>query len=210
MSKFKTILPVKGIYTPRFFIWGRGFLHGKVLHTGGLDPDTNIISSGYVTGQTKRFRNACIIRREQAKTTLSGVWAEADQLLIDFVAVSSALDSIGKSQDSHSESNAQVRANERAAGKRASYEAERQEILKKLANITNNIRAEVDTAHDQMEATAEILLSTLSCYGHGLLMKPVYQHNLPIIVFEDCAQKILASHEGTWNAINSILKEVKK
>ncbi len=210
MSKPKTVLPMKGIRTPRFLIWLRGFLHGKIIHTGGLDPETNTISSSYITGQDKRFRNACIVRREQAELKLAKAWSEADQLLIDFTAVSNTLTDSDKSQNRHSESNAQARANERAAGKRASRESERQAILKRLANIVNDVRAEIDFAHDQMEATAEILLSTFSCYGHGLLMKSVYANNLPNITYEDCAKQILASHEDTWNAIVSIMKEVKK
>lgn len=50
MRKNKTVLPIKGMRTPRFFIWLRGFWHGKVMHTGGIHPETNVIASGYVTG----------------------------------------------------------------------------------------------------------------------------------------------------------------
>lgn len=210
MSKIKTVLSVKGLRSPRSFIWLRGFLHGKVIHTGGLDPETGIISSGYVTGQTKRFHNACVARREQAEVKLTKAWADADQLLIDLAAVSSALADSGKSQNPHIESSAQARANERVAELYASREAERQSILKSLASIANGIRAEFNFAHDQMEATAEALLSTFSCYGHGLLMKPIYTRNLPAINYEDCAKQILTGHEDIWNAIISTLKEVKE
>ena len=65
-------------------------------------------------------------------------------------------------------------------------------------------------ADNNMEATAEILSSTFACYGHGLLMKPIYDYNLPGITYEDCAQQILNNHEDTWNAVISILKEVKE
>lgn len=82
--------------------------------------------------------------------------------------------------------------------------------MKKLAQLANDIRAEFGSAHDQMEATAEILSSTFACYGHGLLMKPIYDYNLPGITYEDCAQQILNNHEDTWNAVISILKEVKE
>lgn len=210
MGNNKTALPMKGIRTPCFFIWFRGFWHGKVIHTGGLDPETNTIASGYVTGQIKRFRNACVTRREKAEEKLGRVWSTADELLIDYAAVTAALTESGKSQNSHSESNAQARSNERAAGKLASHENERQSILKNLAQLANDIRAEYGSAHDQMEATAEILSSTFACYGHGLLMKPIYDYNLPGITYEDCAQQILNNHEDTWNAVISILKEVKE
>ena len=114
-----------------------------------------------------------------------------------------------KEQNAHSESNAQVRSKEKAAKRRASFEEKRQAILKSLATIANDIRAEYDSAYDQMEATSELLASVLACYGHGLLMKPVYSNNLPAITYEDCAKQIIVNHEDTWNAIGSILKGVK-
>ena len=204
MSKTATVLPMKGLHTPRFLIWCKGFTHGK-LRTGGLDPETNTLSSGYITGQTKRFRNACIVRREEADAKLTKAWTEADQLLIEYSTLSAALaDSDG--QNARSETSAQARARERAAGKRAN----RQTILKNMAGLVNTIRGEYDTAHDQMEATAESLLSVYACYGHGLLMKPIYQNVLPELPYEDCADQILTAHESTWNALVTIVQNAQE
>lgn len=83
MSKVRTTLPMKGLHTPLFFIWTKGFIHGKIIRTGGLDPETDTICSGYITGQIKRFRNACVVRREQAEGSLAEVWNKADRLLVD-------------------------------------------------------------------------------------------------------------------------------
>ena len=210
MSKTSTVLPMKGIHTPDGFLWLRGFIHGKVIHTGGLDPETGTISSGYITGQTKRFRSACVARCEYAEDKLKKEWADAGQLLIDLASISAALAVASGRQPSAHGNSAQARAQEKAAGKRASRRAERLAILKQLSNIANTIRVEYDRAHDQMEATAEMLLSTFSCYGHGLLMKPVHANNLPAVSFEDCAAQILKRHEDTWNKMVSILKEVKE
>ena len=199
MSKTATVLPMKGLHTPRFLIWCKGFTHGK-LRTGGLDPETNTLSSGYITGQTKRFRNACIVRREEADAKLTKAWTEADQLLIDYSTLSASL----------ADSGGQTRARERAAGKRASRKADRQTILKNMAGLVNTIRGEYDTAHDQMEATAESLLSVYATYGHGLLMKPIYQNVLPDLVYEDSVQQILSAHANTWNALVTIVEEAQK
>ena len=108
------------------------------------------------------------------------------------------------------ESKAWIRSKERAERRRAEYEEKRQTILKNLAKIVNDIRTEYDAAHDQMEATSELLASVFACYGHGLLMKPVYAHNLPVINYEDCAKQIIMNHEDTWKAMDSILKGVKE
>ena len=208
MNSFKTALPMKGLKTPRLFLWFKGFIHGKVLHTGGLDPESATISSGYVTGQIKRFRNACVARRELAESKLSQKWSKADQLLIDYAILTSSL-ADGSPQNQNKSSSAQARINEKAAQKRASQQSERQVILKSLSDIVNDIQAELESAHDQMEATAELLLSSFSAYGHGLLMEPVYASTLPNVTSGNCAEQILKSHEDTWNKIGSILKEVK-
>ena len=128
-------------------------------------------------------------------------------MLIDYAAVTSTINDSTKLQSSHNESNAQIRSKERAASRRVTRKAERQTILKNMAKVVNDIRAEYNNAHDQMEATSELLASVLSCYGHGLLMQPVYNYNLPDISYEDCVKSILDNHKDTWNAINSILKK---
>lgn len=178
MSQTKFILPVKGIRIPRIFLWGRGFIHGKIIHSGGLNPETGTISSGYITGQIKRFNSACIVRCESTAEKLKKEWADADQLLIEL--------------------------------SKASPETESLTVLKmkRLSDLANIIRSELNQTQDQIEATAEMLLSTFACYGHGLLMKPVYDHNLPNISCEH-VEKILKNHEVTWNAITSVLKEEK-
>ena len=100
-----------------------------------------------------------MLRREEAETKLTKAWTEADQLLIEYSTLSAALaDSDG--QNARSETSAQARARERAAGKRASRKADRQTILKNMAGLVNTIRGEYDTAHDQMEA---MTLATRIC-----------------------------------------------
>lgn len=201
MVKNQSVLHMKGIHTPEIFIWFHGLWHGKVIHSGGLDPETNCIASAYVTAQIKNFRNACILRCEKAESKLNNSWHQADDLLIDYSSVTTVLQ--------NTSDNAGVTADKQSVRKIAAYESERENILKKLAEIKNDIQAEFNIAHAQMEATAECLASKLACYGHGLLLKPVYNHNLPAIAYEDCTKQIINRHEDTWNAIVSIVKEVK-
>ena len=210
MSKTKATLPMKGLNTPRLFLWIKGFLHGKIIHTGGIDPETGTIASGYITGQIKLFHSACTIRSGQASTKLKKTWDEADNLLIQYACVCSELKESSTHQESVGESNAQARAREMADKARANHEAERQDILEKLAGLSNEVRDEEALARSQMEATRDLLHSTFASYGHGLLMKPVFSHNIPVVTCDDCADQILKSHEGTWNSVVSILKEVTK
>lgn len=201
MVKNQSVLHMRGLHTPNLFIWFHGLWHGKIIHSGGLDPETNCIASAYVTAQIKNFRNACILRCEKAESKLNNSWHQADDLLIDYSSTTTALQ--------NTSGNAGADAGKQSVRKIAAYESERENILKKLAEIKNDIQAEYNIAYAQMGATAECLASKLACYGHGLLLKPVYNHNLPAIAYEDCAKQIINRHEDTWNAIVSIVKEVK-
>lgn len=71
---------------PRLLLWCRGFLHGKLLRTGGAAP-RGVITSGYISGQLERFRGACAVRREQAEWALSGDWRRAGELLAQLEAL---------------------------------------------------------------------------------------------------------------------------
>lgn len=201
MVKNQSVLHMRGIHTPNLFIWFHGLWHGKIIHSGGLDPETNCIASAYVTAQIKNFRNACILRCEKAERRLNNSWHQADDLLIDYSSVTTALQ--------NTSGHAGADGGKQSARRIAACESDRENILKKLAEVKNDIQAEFNIAHAQMEATAECLASKLACYGHGLLLKPVYNHNLPAITYEDCAKQIINRHEDTWNAIVSIVKEVK-
>lgn len=209
MKKTKTTLNVKGLRTPRLCLWIHGFFHGNILHTGGLDPETKTISSAYVTGQIGRFRNVCVERRALAEENLKKEWAEADQLLIELTNLTKTLSESSVLYEPADESSAHARARETVIKIHTARENEHLAIHKRLANIYNTICAEIHLAHDQMEATAEMLQSTFSAYGQGLLMKPVYVYNLPVVHYEDCIEHIFKNHENTWNAIISIVKEEK-
>ena len=210
----KTILHVKGIHTPRLIIWAKGFFHGKILHSGGLDLETKKLSSSFITGQINSYREACVVCRDQAEKKLASKWAEADQLLIDYVSVMSALELDKAENDQHSIdgiiTSAQARAKQRAAEKRASLLADRQDILKAMAGIASDINSHYLTAHAQMEATAEALMSTFSAYGHGLLLKPVFPHSLPDLSFNDCSDQIILNHITTWDAMLKILEKEER
>lgn len=204
-SHKSTTLRMKGLHMPRILIWLLGFFHGKILHTGGLDPDSQKISSAYISGQTKRFRAACVKRREKARAKLDREWTAADELIVDFKDVSSALEKLKDEPVLSNGTSTEARANEVAKKKRYSYESQLLAIKKRLSNTVNTVCSEIHKANDQMEATSDLLLSGFACYGHGMLMKPVFSRNLPEISFSDCTEQILKDHEITWNTIRAIL-----
>ena len=207
MRKSTSALRVRGLRTPRILIWFRGLLHGKILHSGGLDPETGVIASGYVAGQTKRFIGACVARRDLAERRLADCWAGADRTLLELPGVKAALAAIEVPPKVPGESGSQARAREKAEAQRASVEEKRLTLMKSLSDFYNTILKEYNEAADQMETTASRLLSCFSAYGHGLTLQPVFDGTLPDVPPGSCADCILNDHRQTWTKLITALKE---
>lgn len=203
-DKTKT-LKMKGLRIPRILLWIHGFFHGKILHTGGIDLETQRLSSAYVSGQAKRFHAACVDRRKQARAKLEHEWADADELIEDFKNISSALERIDEDHAPSNGTSADARSKEATQKRRNSFESDLLSIKKRLSNIVNAVNAEIHEANDQMEATSDLLQSNFACYGHGMLMKPVHLRNLPEVSYTDCSEQILKDHKSTWDAMKTIL-----
>lgn len=207
MKQNWTILQVKGLKTPPLFLWVRGGVHGKLLHTGGLDPQTNVITSGFVIGQLARFQSACALRVQQAEKTLKPKWSEADQILLELSDISAQLARGSRAALDETVGNAaRARAREQEASRQISLAARNLKMHQRLVEISNDIRSEIILATEQAESTAELLRSSFSAYGHGLLLRPVQAQNLPRIPKEDMAEKILRDHQTTWNTMQQELE----
>lgn len=205
----KNILSVPGLATPRWILWIHGWFHGHVLKSGGLDPETNIIASCYITGKCSLFHRACIARIEALESNLQKKWADADGLLVDYKELNSVLKTELPSFASVSDS-IRARENERNAKIRASQAADRQAVLKKLMEIASNLRSEEHLAIDQMESTAAKLKSAFAAYGHGLLMKPIYASNLPQVTCVEYLDAYHRGHEAAIMALDMIASEIKE
>lgn len=204
MTKVKT-LHVRGLHTPRFLVWLLGFYHGRILHTGGLDPENETIASAYIAGQTKRFCKACDIRRAVIRKNLDDDWKTASSLLIEFDELSSKISEIDFVHPL-GENHAKTREDAARTKLVKSYETRRTVIRKELSEICNKIHAETSLAQDQIAATAELLLSVFACYGHGLLKQPVYSHNLPCLPSENALYEVIGGRERIWENMNLLLE----
>ncbi len=191
--------------------WGgglfvKGFVHGKIIHSGEIEPETQIVRSPYITGQEKRYMAACMERREKAERVLEKEWKKADKLLIEMSAISLRLTSDIEKRKIY-ETKGWEREKEKVVESQVKCETRKMEVLEELSEIFNTICNEINESNDQAAATAELLLANISWYAHGLLLKPVSAHNLPAITYEDYASQILKRHEITWNAIKLLLKK---
>lgn len=207
----KSHISMKGLRTPRICLWISGFVHGRILHTGGLDPKTNTITSAYITGQLKRFESACIMRFADAEASLEKDWETAEHLLIDYENASFKLASTTDfTVFSGQSSSEEKRAKEHDAWNRAALVAEQIAIKKQLADISNHVSGQISQACSEMESTGDLLLGCLSAYGHGMLLKPIGPSLLPKIQLDSYRSRLLEEHQRIWNEMMTILKNTEE
>lgn len=200
-------MKVMRIHYPGTYLWFKGFVDGRILHTGGIDPQTNTVYSPFITGQLELFQGACATCRGNAERKLKKEWDEADSLLIDLEGSTGMIESgnkapfIGEGNEEDRDGIALLRAREQR-------KEHRNKKLKRLSEIANTIRSEYDGAISLMESTDAALMNAFATYGHGLLLKPVYSYNLPNADYNVSIEEFFKSHRTTWNGIMTLLKEV--
>lgn len=200
-------LKMKALRTPGILLWTRGVIHGKLLHTGELDRQTERISSGFITGQLALFQSACAVCCEETEAALGPLWTEADQILLELRTLSAELkQQSGLPVDPGQDSPSQARSRERQTEARATCTARQLQLRQRLAGLSNTIAGKLRLAEMREQATAAQLRSTFSAYGHGLLLRPVAERNLPPVPGMDIDKQILQQHLTTWNAMQMELE----
>lgn len=200
-------LKMKALRTPGLLLWTRGVIHGKLLHTGELDRQTERISSGFITGQLARFQSACAVCCEETEAALVPLWTEADRILLELRALSAELKQQSSlPSDPGQDSPSQARSRERQTEARASCSARQLQLWQRLAELSNTIAGKLRLADMREQATAAKLRTTFSAYGHGLLLRPVAERNLPSVPGMDIHKQILQQHLAAWNAMQTELE----
>lgn len=194
------ILPVKGINTPKLILWIMGYIDGKIMKTGGLD-EKQVITSGYVSGQTKRYNSAVLTRIKELEQSLAPVWSKADTLLVEWDSISAEYDS--SLLDNDPKSGPQAR-------KLKKLKLAKKNILMELAHVESQILCNGNSAQKEIQATKEALIAGFSSYGSGLLCHPLRDSNLPIIKTETALDQILSQHSKSWDSIQLLIDEARE
>ena len=209
----KTLLPIKSLWLPRAFYWILGIIHGRILHTAAIDPDSETLTSGFVVNMTKRFAEGCITRADRGRENLKEYWPDANCAVSEIAACDASLSQEPKETPSNV-SGALARAREARARKHVDTLAKRAEAMSRLITSKDAIQDELAHAQNQVDATAERLLSVFGSYAHGVLRKPVRQRDLPVLSVENMTARILAApnpveagREDDWRAIQELIKE---
>ena len=197
---------LRGLHVPRLFIWLMGFIHGRILKTAALDPDSGVICSGYVTGKCRLYNEVSSKRVESLEYELKGVRAEAASLMTEESLLRCRI------RDYPAEKKP-VTVNERRSESRTRAEksaaaGRRSEIIRRLVEIDGRIRSCELAAREELDAIAGALQSRFSTYAHGVTLRPVTDKHIPAVSYETSFELYRAAHRRDDDHLAKIIQEV--
>lgn len=199
-------LKIRGMGLPRFFIWILGLIHGHILKTAAVDPETGYICSAYVTGKCKLFNEQSSNRVKKLENELKAVRAEAFDLMAEEAKLRKRLeeDIVAKPPSSVNEK----RNAGRCAARHDDYIKNHENNIRRLAEINTKIRSCELQAREELDATAAALQSRFATYAHGMLFCPVHSSLIPPVEYSYSFELYWESHKDEDQQIRHILKEV--
>lgn len=223
----KKTLKLKGLRTPRVFIFAHCFFDGR-FKTVAIDPDSNLMHSAYINNKMFLFNEFCKRRIIVMENDLSSLCTEAEILLMELTLLDipkntpeTPPNSIGKvpSKPPSTSAEAQIlRATARAAAQvdedvarsKQIYEeavARYQKIIQRLVEIRDQIKSSELIANEELAANAEALKGRLCTYAHGALLKPVYTRYIPGIEYTRHFEEYRKSHDDLKHELANVIKE---
>jgi hypothetical protein len=199
-------LKLKGLRVPRIFIWILGVIHGKLLKTATIDPNTNYVSSSYITGKIKLFSELTAKYINRLEYELKAVRTEASELMVEEAILSKEIEELPELEVPITIQ--QKRDFKRITTQKEGMQKRHQEILNRLVEIDAKVKSREMCVKEALEATAKNLQSCFSTYGHGVMLQPIFTENIPPVDYETSFETYLKTYEKENCQMEYVLKEV--
>jgi hypothetical protein len=186
---------LKGLHTPRPFVFIHGFLNGR-CKTAALDQESKLLNSAYIHGKCCLFSELCREQVIQLETELAEARTDAQKLLLKLRAL--PMPPLPEGDDAET-AHAKAKCDRIAAN--------RAEIIGHLIEIRDEIATRERVCCEGLTATAEALKERFAVYGHGVLLKPVCSSYIPDVSYESALEGYRADHDALRQKIDNVLKE---
>lgn len=223
----KKTLKLKGLKTPKLFLFIHGFTNGR-MKTSAVDSESGNLNSAYIHGKIYQFDKLCHDRVIQLDCGLSELRTEAETLILELnelvvpppyrsndLATNStgganAPDTVaaaqaGRAAAASAEMAAQA-ANQRQQ-ERENVLARRAWIVRRLVAIREKLALEERICSEELAATADALRNCFCSYGHGALLKPINPTYVPPVNYQCYLDGYRTDHEDLKAKITNVLEK---
>lgn len=223
----KKTLKLKGLKTPKLFLFIHGFTNGR-MKTAAVDSESGNLNSAYIHGKIYLFDKLCHDHVIQLDRELSEVRTEAEALILelnelvipaeyratDTVAHSAREAKVVDSVTAAQASRTAVANAEKAAQAASQRKQERENILarrawiiRRLVAIREKLALEEHICSEELAVTADALRNCFCAYGHGALLKPIDPSYIPPVDYQHYLDSYWKDHEVLKKKINGVLEK---
>ncbi|MDO4324660.1 MAG: hypothetical protein Q4E24_01280 [bacterium] len=195
---------MKSLGTPTVMVFMHGFVDGR-CKSAGISQDSGLLNSSYVNGKIELFHKYCSERVDCLETDIAAICTEAQTLLMELESMPAILEenevpeaenvkfpkklpiSIEEAQVVRAEAREAAKANEaakQAKANRSQMQKRKTDILQRLVQIRDRIANKETNCRNELSAAVFSLKERFCVYGHGVLLRPVFNYNIPQIELE--------------------------
>lgn len=223
----KKTLKLKGIKTPKLFLFIHGFTNGR-MKTAAVDSESGNLNSAYIHGKIYQFNKLCHERVVQLDRGLSELRTEAQTLILELnemvvpplyraneLATNSAGDAVTKDSIAAAQACRAAAANAEKADQAASQRKQEREnilarrawIIRRLVAIREKLALEERICFEELAATADALRNCFCAYGHGALLKPINHTYIPPVDYQCYLDGFRADYLVLKTKITNVLEK---
>lgn len=223
----KKTLKLKGLKTPKLFLFIHGFTNGR-MKTAAVDSESGNLNSAYIHGKVYLFDKLCHDRVIQLDCGLSELRTEAQTLILElnelvipplYCANDLAMHGTGDANAPNTVAAAQAgRAAAASAEKAARAATQRKQereniltrrawIIRRLVAIREKLALEERICSEELAATADALRNCFCIYGHGALLKPINHTYIPPVDYQCYLDGFRADYLVLKTKITNVLEK---
>lgn len=218
---------MKGLSTPTVVEFLHGFFDGR-FRAAGIDQDSGLLNSAYTNGKIDLFYKYCNERVDRLEIDIASICTEAETLLMELATTPEtckvieidkaesikthkfSLDSTQNAQIARYAARKAAKANEAAEksrAKKSQMEKRKTDILQRLVQIRDRIANKETNCRNEISATAFAVKERMCVYGHGVLLRPILNRNIPQLEYEWAFDLYNHNHDEIKRRIFEVVKK---
>lgn len=223
----KKTLKLKGLKTPKLFLFIHGFTNGR-MKTAAVDSESGNLNSAYIHGKVYLFDKLCHDRVIQLDCGLSELRTEAQTLILELNELvvpppyrandlvmhgtgdANAPDTVAAAQAGRAAADSAEKAAQAAMQRKQEREnilTRRAWIIRRLVAIREKFALEERICSEELAATADALRTCFCAYGHGALLKPINHTYIPPVDYQCYLDGFRADYLALKTKITNVLEK---
>lgn len=199
---------IKGLNTPNWIVGIWGFCDARIRKIAGVDPNSGLLVSGYITGKSSQFHAYEAQKVDNLENEVKAVRTEAGELVTEYAQLRRRMEPMPMVPDPGDI--ARVRQYQRAEARNRAAVARCDEIGRRMAEIEAKLQDREHHVLQELRHAKGVIRSKFAAYGHGMMLRPVDMHMIPELDLAGSLEIYHEVHREEDARIQRIIEEVHR